>query len=471
MADYYLNVVTGNNRVAAVAGYDLTSATKTVTKAGSFANYVYHAGDQFRVADTGDGGHAVIAYYTIASRVGDNSITLTADPTDGTDETNVLCDFGCDGTTEATSVGTHNGPWKDPFHAYDSMSNADRIYIKASGDYTYQDGASGAIIEADENANANDQRHFEGYHTTVGDGGIVTFDADAGTLTNCLLMNAPGADMYHHFRNFRFTGASADGVEAYGKNKSWFYNCMFDNNDGNGVDVNGWNSFVNCLAENNGTNGFRANNYYHGIGLISRGNSQDGIEGGFPIPLFGSIIYNNGDGYDAVISDTYTYGSTYLNVSIDKDNQTTGVNRGIRENNQDIATIMMNTILFDCEIGISGAKSGDAVYSKFTDFNLFYSNDTDRNNYVAGPNDIAGSSDPFTASATRDYTLKSGSEALAAGYDGAWAFTFWTDYNAGAGNNPPTGGSSYTDLGAMQQECTGGGSGGLLSSNKRGNKL
>lgn len=59
-----------------VGGANWTDATKTITKVGAFANYVWAAGDTFNItAGTG----VTLAEYTIASRPNNDTITLTAD--------------------------------------------------------------------------------------------------------------------------------------------------------------------------------------------------------------------------------------------------------------------------------------------------------------------------------------------------------------------------------------------------------
>jgi len=65
---------------------DHTGPTYTLTSAtGGFNNL--KAGDWLRITDTGTGGHFVEGTYTIYSISSDTSLELTADPTDGTNET------------------------------------------------------------------------------------------------------------------------------------------------------------------------------------------------------------------------------------------------------------------------------------------------------------------------------------------------------------------------------------------------
>ena len=77
--------------------------------------------------------------------------------------------------------------------------------------------------------------------------------------------------------------------------------------------------------------------------------------------------------------------------------------------------IAINNILYDLATGIS--RGGTVGENQFVDYNLFYSCTADYSNIPAGAHDVTGTSDPFTDSGARNYTLKSGSEALAKGMD------------------------------------------------------
>lgn len=75
-------------------GFAITSATKTVSKNDAFANYTWVSGDQLQVITSGANSHAVVGFYTIASRTSDDAVVLSTDPTDGTDEAAVTVAFG-----------------------------------------------------------------------------------------------------------------------------------------------------------------------------------------------------------------------------------------------------------------------------------------------------------------------------------------------------------------------------------------
>lgn len=71
-------------------GTSWTTATKTLTKTGAFASYTLEAGDQIYI--TG-GTNVNTGWYTIASRVSDDAITLNDEITSGsTDETDITTD-------------------------------------------------------------------------------------------------------------------------------------------------------------------------------------------------------------------------------------------------------------------------------------------------------------------------------------------------------------------------------------------
>lgn len=172
--------------------------------------------------------------------------------------------------------------------------------------------------------------------------------------------------------------------------------------------------------------------------------------GASPVVGFNSY-YGNGDGATpyANIRGTSSVGMRIFNNSIDGDGQSGLIGIHQDETNAPYG-VYINNILFDLGVGIQDDVA-NAQEMTISDHNFFYSNDTDRINIDTGGNDVAGSADPFTDSAGRDYTLN----AVAGG--------------GAACKNAGVDAGSFLDIGALQTECTGS-SGGLLMANKRGNK-
>ena len=130
-ATYYLDAANGNDGPVSASGYYLTSSTKTVRKTNAFTSYIYHPGDQMQITA---GTHAVAGFYTIASKVDNNSVTLTTNPTDRNDCTSATLSWGNDGTAKTTTVGTLTGPWKTLTKAKAIMVSGDTTYL-ADGNY------------------------------------------------------------------------------------------------------------------------------------------------------------------------------------------------------------------------------------------------------------------------------------------------------------------------------------------------
>lgn len=117
-ATIYVNGTTGNNAKAAANGYAYTASTKTIAKTDAFLYYTYHAGDQLQVTVTGASSKVDVGFYTIASKVDKDSVTLTTDASGSNeDDTNVTLAFGNNGSTATTAVGTLNGPCRNVYGA------------------------------------------------------------------------------------------------------------------------------------------------------------------------------------------------------------------------------------------------------------------------------------------------------------------------------------------------------------------
>lgn len=352
------------------------------------------------------------------------------------------------------STGTSEaGAWASLSKAADTATTAgDLVYVQGGTSYTAQDGANGCVLYIDSAGVVNNPIVYEGYTTTPGDNGVATLNAGTNTLASAVKTAISGA-VYYVFKNLRFTGGSGDGFDANGEtdDSCAFYDCQFDTNSGWGMQGDNYYLFVRCIFNNNTVGGLDLDSYNRFLTCKVYSNTGHGLYTASSNSFVFNVFYDNGDGAGADYHARTAGYSSFIGNSFDGDNKAGSV--GIKQDTPSTSVeIHTNNIFYDLAVGIEA--DGNAKEMSYNDHNFFYSNGTDRTNVDVGDNDVTGSGDPFTASATRDYTLKADSEALAEGMDGGSI----------------SGGTSYNDIGSHQQENTGGGSGGLLAGNKRGNK-
>jgi len=322
-----------------------------------------------------------------------------------------------------TSEGVGNA-WASIGHAMDTVAADDLVYVKASGDYIAQDGATGAIGQIDTAGGAATPIVFEGYTTTPGDGtfACVTLDAGTNALANCINSNLGSVALYYTFRNFRFTGGSSHGVDLTDEDNVFFSRCRFDNNGSNGILGDNLYVFSLCQADNNSLSGMELGIAGYYCSLVSFSNTSFGLnQTGTVGVLYNCILYENR-------RDQVSFGGEafILNSTIDGNNSTELGIDGIRA-----LSIVANTILYDCSTGIDGNPGSEDLCVSL--HNLFHSNTADVANWPTDPSDIIA--DPlFVNAAANDYRLSDASPARQAGID------------AGEVVN----GASYVDVGAQQ---------------------
>ncbi len=208
---------------------------------------------------------------------------------------------------DTSGVGSAGDPWKYIYQATGAMktdagTNQYKVWIKASATYgtdenvgtslesddVGHDGAggnAGAVLWLDQAGTLVLPNVFEGYHTTIGDGGIVKIDCQGVTnqLANGVFTSIAGS-INAAFKNLHVTNASGDG-----------FSCNGDTDD-NGV-------FKNCIAHLNGGDGFSGDNNCKCICCVSQGNT--GV--GFDFDLNNQFV--------ACISHGNTYGFFTLNAN------------------------------------------------------------------------------------------------------------------------------------------------------------
>jgi len=296
-----------------------------------------------------------------------------------------------------------------------------KIWVKGSAPYVVQDGANDCVLYVDGAGTATAPTVWEGYTSTKGDGGVVTIDANTNTLASAVHVDIAGP-AYHVFKYFRFAGGSGVGFDAATAEQVTCKWCRFDNNDGHGAHLDNYGVLYGCLADSNGDAGLY--NYLYGITAfcIAHSNTNTGISVNRGV-ISHCLSYENGGSTDAQIyCSGNLYGTGFIVQSTAVGTDTIG-QRGCDIGSAGTTALLVNNIMMDCYYGAYAGSDNDELV--VADGNLYYSNTTDRENVIAGDNDVSGSSDPFTNSAGNDYTLKSGSEAIDAGIDISNVLTFW----------------------------------------------
>jgi len=332
---------------------------------------------------------------------------------------------------------THNaggggvGSEGDPFtivEAADNVAAGDTVYVKASGDYIVQDGANDCVLFLSTVGTLTSPITWIGYTSVITDGGVATIDASNNTLANCVGGTA-SLNFYQYFKNFRFTGASANGFNLSTDNYFRFDNCRFDNNGSRGIQGANYFTFYKCQADNNTDRGLYVNNN-NTFFCCKVFDNSDGFYLASNNVIFGCIVYGN-SGSQIRGNDSYLI---VINCSIDGNNTGT---YGILSNTTYPSPVFINNIIFDNDTGLRCTT--DFGILTLSDYNLLYSNNTPRTLVPVGDNDVAGTDDPFTNSASGDYTLKDGSEALEKAID----MNVWD--------------TGRMDIGCYQKYITGGG--------------
>jgi len=322
----------------------------------------------------------------------------------------------------AGAAGGGAGTSGDPFTLAESADNVvagDKVWVKA-GTYSDQDGATGAVLNISlTTATHSSPVTYEAYTTTIGDwspvdGPIVILDANVNTLTNAMLMSGSVA-WYHLFKGFRFTGGSGTGVDmgVTGDSCTWV-GCRFDNNDSYGLQGDNLHLFYLCTADNNGAGGIDVDNDCYALVCKFHTNTGHGWLANAGIAV-SCIAYANTNG-----QIRFTGSGGHIRCTVDGDDAagTEGLHQSSSTSHPFFA---INNIVMDCVIGILDAgNSGNGVDSdsiNLSDYNDVVSCATSISQITQGVSDETANSDPFTNSATRDYTLAAASAPIDNGVD------------------------------------------------------
>jgi len=291
--------------------------------------------------------------------------------------------------------------WATVDKGMNTVAAGDKVWVKADGNYA-------ELATIDTVGTETAPIVFEGYTTTKGDGGRATITGSSARA-NCVADSiAVNTAIYYVFKNFRFTGAIADGVNT-DCNHLTFKNCKFDTNGVNGITARlslyeacefssntergaqiaaALSIFIACKFYNNGTDGAFSNNVLVCVGCTFFSNADSGIFVG-------------------------THG-VIINCTVDGDAKDTTIGLSAYEPTSLLAVV--NNVFYDCATGFNGAAGrGDRVVS--------------RNNCVNGNTTAYSNAETFTGEVTSapqftnevggaDYTPAAGSPLINAGLNG-----------------------------------------------------
>jgi len=296
--------------------------------------------------------------------------------------------------------------WAHVDKAMNTVVAGDKVWVKADGNYN-------ELATIDTVGTTISPIIFEGYSSVTGDNGQAIIDGQS-TRVNCITNNIliiSTARIYYVFKNFRFTGATAEGVLLVRKHTTW-KNCKFDTNGTIGLDAEGSRCeicefssnatrgcqngagggiFISCKFYNNGTDGLVLN----GHGVISWceffSNAGDHVSGGGTEQIF-----------------------AILNCTFDGDAKDT--TRGIAILDELTLIAMVNNVIYDCATGVHHAGDwGERVISRN---NLVNANTTAYNNAATFTGELT-SAPQFTDEVNgADYTPAAGSPLINAGLNG-----------------------------------------------------
>lgn len=347
-------------------------------------------GDTIRIASRTDGINSTNIYEITA--VDDGSDTVDVTPSPGA------------ASTQSWSIG---GSWQTMDRAANVTSAGDKVWVK---DATYAE-----TVTLDNAGTSESPIVWEGYTTTPGDGGKVTIDGDS-TRSTCL-SDSLGANLRVHtvFKNFIFTGATAYGVQS-DQVHLHFYDCEFSNNGGSGANVRGCN-FLRCAFSSNGDQGAFVSGantawaFFHGCTFY--GNATRGLQADECVILFCCRFFSNGSAaIDGAGNSDVNGLLCVLNCTIDGDNEDS--TEGIKTDPLfDPVTVVMNTIIYDCGVGVSSNFDGE---NKLSLHNLLNSNTTDYSGYGTLEGEVTDAPD-FQDEASQNYQLNTTSPAIDTGID------------------------------------------------------
>jgi len=318
-----------------------------------------------------------------------------------------------DGTSEANA-------WTLPEATANHVAG-DVIHVKAAT-YIADDNTSSSCMDIRTVGAANNPVIWIAYTTvindfTIGDVQPVILDAGTNSLANAIttLTTIVGA-VYHKLWGFELKNATSHGLTGSTTNNNIaLYGCKIDANgttSGRGIQWNDDIGLMGCEMTGNGLDAMDCDN-----GLILTHSKIHGeVAGTITTQNFvaiGNLFYNNGNG----VNLRATQGGCIATGNI-FDGDGLASNQALQfSGSTPYPDVITNNIFMDFGGNAIDFVNAGVEGAMLRGFNLFYGNSTDYDGLSLETTDVVGTSDPFTDSANRDYSLKTGSEALAAGID------------------------------------------------------
>jgi hypothetical protein len=331
----------------------------------------------------------------------------------------------------------------DPFtlaEACDAVAAGETVYVKASGAYNVQDGATGSVFNPSTAGTITTPVLWQGYKTTINDGGIVEIDADTNNLDYGLRASANSIH-YQVFKNFEFWGANNEGASSAASDYWVYKNCSSHNNGGGGFSGDNYNKYENCISYTNTTYAFDGDIYQMFVSCVAHGSTfafscNDGI-------AYKCLGFDNSD--DFLFGNGSARYTGCLGCTTDGENAQVAIDF---DNGADSFVLLAyNNIFRDCTDGI--VVETDSGELQTIGRNLYDVVDNDNTNCLgksAGTGsdgtrgdivNAGGDANLFNNEAGDDYSLHTDSTARNKGLDGHYTVAFWAEYNEGA-ENPPT---------------------------------
>lgn len=289
-----------------------------------------------------------------------------------------------------------------------------------------------------------------GYSSTRGDGGQVTVQAQSG-LSNAFVLTLDQSIVIENFvidannigptsgTSGLSTGNGGGAVNVIVKNKNWNTNAALSL---------GTSAFCEQCYVTNVSGGEAVSIASGGIlsDSVIYGNSVPGVIATYnssnPTVLLNVIIANNTGSSSDGIQIGSSVGSIILQHVVCYKNGRDGL-RWAPQTGGTSSILVSNSVFYgNSEYGINVTTS--MTMSTYFNWNAYGNNTTaNLSGLAAGANDVTLSSDPFVNGSSENFALSSsGITALAAkGFPGALS----------------TGGTGFTDIGALQHQATGGG--------------
>ena len=180
-----------------------------------------------------------------------------------------------------TDSGTVDNPWLTIDQAMNAVAAGDKVWVKASGTYT-------ETATVDTSGTAESYIVFEGYTTTPGDNGKITWTSSSGDALNDVVINA-----YYYFKNIIWSACAAHAVDI-GMNECVFSNCEFINNSNSAYrNSSGRCTLYKCVFSGNGTAVGLVGTHHCFLGCIFHTTTSGSLTIAGDALVYKCVFYNN----------------------------------------------------------------------------------------------------------------------------------------------------------------------------------